>query len=93
MTKLLDYFDPAAEFGGDLVAALRRVQARSLVLSFSTDWRFTTARSLEVVHAMMKAGGEVSFAEIDAEFGHDSFLMPVPDYLRVFGAYMLGIPT
>jgi homoserine O-acetyltransferase len=93
MTKLLDYFDPAAEFGGDLVAALRRVQARSLVLSFSTDWRFTTARSLEVVHAMMKAGGDVSFAEIDAEFGHDSFLMPVPDYLRVFGAYMLGIPT
>ena len=93
MTKLLDYFDPAAEFGGDLVAALRRVQARSLVLSFSTDWRFTTERSLEVVHAMMKAGGEVSFAEINAAFGHDSFLMPVPDYLRVFGAYMLGIPT
>jgi homoserine O-acetyltransferase len=93
MTKLLDYFDPAAEFGGDLVAAFRRVQARSLVLSFSTDWRFTSARSLEVVHAMMKAGVEVSFAEIKAEFGHDSFLMPVHDYLRVFAAYMEGIPT
>ena len=91
MTKLLDYFDPASEFDGDLVAAYRRVQARCLVLSFSTDWRFTSARSLEVVHAMMKAGAEVSFAEIEAEYGHDSFLMPVPDYLNIFGAYMRAI--
>ena len=93
MTKLLDYFDPAVDFGGDLVAAYKRIKARSLVLSFSTDWRFTTARSREVVQAMVRAGVDVSFAEISAEFGHDSFLMPVPDYMNVFGAYMTGIRT
>ncbi len=93
MTKLLDYFDPAAEFDGDLVQAYRRIQARNVVISFSSDWRFNTARSLEVVHAMLRAGVDVSFAEIRTEFGHDSFLMPVPDYLRVFGAYMGSIET
>ncbi len=93
MTKLLDYFDPAAEFDGDLVQAYRRIQARNVVISFSSDWRFNTARSLEVVHAMLRAGVDVSFAEIRTEFGHDSFLMSVPDYLRVFGAYMGSIET
>jgi len=93
MTKLLDYFDPAADYGGDLVEALRRVRAASLVLSFSSDWRFTTARSLEVVYALMRAGADVSFAEIRTEYGHDSFLMPIPDYLRLFGAYMESIET
>ena len=93
MTKLLDYFDPAATHGGDLVEAFRRIEARSLVLSFSTDWRFTTARSLEVVHALMRAGAQVSFTEIEADFGHDSFLMPIKDYLRLFSAYMGSIST
>jgi homoserine O-acetyltransferase len=93
MTKLLDYFDPADDYDGDLVAAFKRIQARSLVVSFSTDWRFTTARSREVVRAMVRAGVDVSFTEINAEFGHDSFLMPVPDYMNVFGAYMTGIET
>jgi len=93
MTKLLDYFDPAADHDGDLVAAFRHIRASSLVMSFSTDWRFTTARSLEVVHALMKAGANVSFAEVQADFGHDSFLMPIDDYLRVFSAYMGSIST
>jgi homoserine O-acetyltransferase len=93
MTKLLDYFDPAADYGDDLVDAFRRIQASNLVLSFSTDWRFTTARSLEVVHALMRAGANVSFAEVTSEFGHDSFLMPVPDYIKVFSAYMGSIDT
>jgi len=93
MTKLLDYFDPASEYGGDLVSAYKRIKARNLVISFSTDWRFNTARSREVVQAMVRAGVDVSFAEINTEFGHDSFLMPVPEYLKVFGAYMKGIST
>ncbi len=93
MTKLLDYFDPAADYGGDLVAAYKHIKARSLVLSFSTDWRFNTARAREVVQAMVRAGVDVSFAEISTTFGHDSFLMPVPDYLNVFGAYMQAVST
>ena len=91
MTKLLDYFDPAADYDGSLVAACRQIQARCLVLSFSTDWRFTTARAREVVHALLEAEVEVSFADIDAQFGHDSFLMAIPDYLRVFETFMGSI--
>ena len=93
MTKLLDYFDPAADYDNDLVAAYQRISGRNLVVSFSTDWRFTTARSREIVQAMVRAEVDVSFAEINTEFGHDSFLMPVSDYLGVFGAYMKGIST
>jgi homoserine O-acetyltransferase len=93
MTKLLDYFDPAAPFDGSLVEAFRRIRAHSLVLSFSSDWRFNTARSREVVTGLLEARRDVSFAEIRAQFGHDSFLMPVPDYLRLFTAYMRSIAT
>ncbi len=93
MTRLLDYFDPATEFGGDLVQAYRHIQARNLVISFSSDWRFSTARALEVVHTMIRAGVDVSFAEIRSEFGHDSFLMPVDEYIDVFSAYMGSIRT
>ena len=93
MTKLLDYFDPAADYDGDLVAAYQRISGRNLVVSFSTDWRFATARSREIVQAMVRAEADVSFVEINTEFGHDSFLMPIPDYLGVFGAYMKGIST
>ena len=93
MTKLLDYFDPAEPYGGSLVEAFRRIRAHSLVLAFSSDWRFTTARSREVVTALLEARRDVSFAEIGTEFGHDSFLMPVPGYLHVFRAYMQSITT
>ncbi len=93
MTKLLDYFDPAADYNDDLVAACRRIQARCLVLSFSTDWRFTTARARELVQAMLKAKVEVSFTDIHAQFGHDSFLMEIPDYMRVLTAFMQSIKT
>ena len=85
--------EQSADYGGDLVAAYKQIKARSLVLSFSTDWRFNTARAREVVQAMVRAGVDVSFAEISTTFGHDSFLMPVPDYLNVFGAYMQAVST
>ncbi len=91
MTKLLDYYDPAADYNGSLVSACRQIQARCMVMSFSTDWRFTTARSREIVQALMEAEVEVSFADIEAQFGHDSFLMDIPDYLRVFGTFMQSI--
>ena len=59
MTKLLDYFDPAADYGDDLIAACRQIQSRCLVLSFSTDWRFTTARARELVYALVKQAAPV----------------------------------
>jgi homoserine O-acetyltransferase len=88
MTRALDYFDPAWESGGDLAEALAPAQCEFLVLSFSTDWRFSPARSEEMVNAMISARKKVSYAEIDAPWGHDAFLIPTPRYTDIFTAYM-----
>ena len=88
MTRALDCFDPAAEFGGDLVAALAQAEAAFLVLSFTTDWRFSTSRSKEIVDALIAARKRVASAVIESEHGHDSFLLPLPRYISIFKAYM-----
>jgi homoserine O-acetyltransferase len=88
LTKTLDYFDPAADFGHDLVTAVARAQARFLVISFSSDWRFAPARSREIASALLKARKEVSYVEVESEQGHDSFLMPIPHYHAVLRAYL-----
>ena len=83
ITKALDYFDPAAAHGGDLSMALAPAQARFLVVSFTSDWRFTPARSREIVKALLDNRRDVSYLEIDAPHGHDAFLM---DDARYFAA-------
>ncbi len=88
MTRALDYFDPGREYGDDLVAAFRRATASYLILSFTTDWRFSPARSREIVQALVRARRNVSYANIEAAQGHDAFLLPIPRYLEVFGNYM-----
>ncbi len=88
MTKALDYFDPAAAHGNDLAKALAAVTARFLVISFTSDWRFPPARSREIVRALLDRNQDVTYAEVDADQGHDAFLMPVPQYLRVLGGYL-----
>lgn len=88
MTRALDYFDPAYEHAGDLAKALAPAQCEYLVLSFSTDWRFSPERSEEMVNAMISARKKVSYAEIDAPWGHDAFLIPTPRYTDIFTAYM-----
>ncbi|MEE4659783.1 MAG: homoserine O-acetyltransferase [Halieaceae bacterium] len=88
MTQALDYFDLAREYNGDPVEAFKRARAAFLVLSFSSDWRFSPARSREIVDALLAAGRSVSYAEIEADQGHDAFLLPIPRYLQVFDAYM-----
>jgi len=87
MTKALDYFDPAQDYGDDLSRALAHVQAKFMVISFTSDWRFSPARSREIVRALLDGDKEVSYAEIKATQGHDAFLMPIPHYLDVFSAY------
>jgi len=91
ITKILDYFDPASEYDNSLSAALAKVQAEFLVISFSSDWRFSPARSREIVKALLDNRKKVSYAEIDVIEGHDSFLMPIPHYQQVFQAYMQRI--
>lgn len=91
MTRALDYFDPAAEHGGDLSAALARAKADFLVVSFTSDWRFSTARSREIVQALLDNELSVSYAEVTAAHGHDAFLMPDPHYHNILRAYFQNI--
>jgi len=87
ITRALDYFDPAREFGGDLSAALARAKAAFLLVSFSTDWRFSPARSREMVRALLNNRRAVSYAEIDAPHGHDAFLLDDARYLALVRSY------
>lgn len=88
MTKALDYFDPAADFNDDLAAALAQAKAKFMLVAFTTDWRFSPERSREILDALVSAGKEVSYAEVDAPQGHDAFLIPIPRYMEIFRAYM-----
>jgi homoserine O-acetyltransferase len=91
ITKALDYFDPAAEFGGDLSAALARAQAAFLLVSFKSDWRFAPARSREIVRALLDNRRILSYVELDAPGGHDAFLMDDARYHGALGAYFDNI--
>jgi homoserine O-acetyltransferase len=91
MTKALDYFDPAYHYNGNLAAALARAQAKFLVASFSTDWRFSPSRSREIVFALMHNRRRVAYAEIDCDAGHDSFLLDDAHYHSVLRAYLENI--
>jgi len=90
-TKALDYFDPAYAYGGDLAAAFARARASFLVASFTTDWRFSPARSREIVFALMHNRRRVAYAEIDCDAGHDSFLLDDAHYHAVLRAYLENI--
>ncbi len=87
ITRALDYFDPASAFGGDLSAALARATAKFLLVSFTTDWRFSPARSREIVKALLDNQRDVSYAEIDAPHGHDAFLLDDERYMGVVRSY------
>jgi homoserine O-acetyltransferase/O-succinyltransferase len=87
ITRALDYFDPAREYDGNLSAALARATARFLLVSFTTDWRFSPARSREIVKALLDNGRDVSYAEIDAPHGHDAFLLDDARYHAAVRSY------
>ena len=91
ITRALDYFDPAREFEGNLSSALSRAQAKFLVVSFTTDWRFSPKRSREIVKALLDNQREVSYAEIDAPHGHDAFLLDDARYMGVVSSYFDSI--
>lgn len=87
ITRALDYFDPASAFGGDLSAALAKATAKFLLVSFTTDWRFSPVRSREIVKALLDNQRDVSYAEIDAPHGHDAFLLEDERYMGVVRSY------
>lgn len=91
MTRALDYFDPALNYGGDLSAALANVKAKFLVVSFTSDWRFSPARSKEIVKALLDNEISVRYAEVTAAHGHDAFLMPDPHYHAIMRSYLAKV--
>jgi len=93
MTKVLDYFDPARDYDNDLSAAFHCVKANFLVLSFSSDWRFSPERSRSIVKALLDNNLNVSYAEIASRHGHDSFLMKDDHYHQLVRSYMNNITT
>ena len=87
ITRALDYFDPAADYSGNLAQALAQASAQFLVVSFTSDWRFSPGRSREIVKALLDNNLNVSYAEIDAPHGHDAFLLDDPRYMGMVEAY------
>jgi len=93
MTKALDYYDPAATYDGDLSVAFKNIKADFLVLSFTSDWRFSPERSRDIVKALLDNEINVSYAQITSSHGHDSFLMETTYYHQLVQAYMNNIST
>ena len=88
ITKMLDYFDLAREYDHDPVAAFSHAQCKFLVVSFSSDWRFSPARSREITDALIAAGKDVSYIAIESDHGHDAFLLPNQRYQQALGLYL-----
>ena len=91
ITRILDYFDLAREYDNNPVNAFSQALCDFLVVSFTTDWRFAPERSREITDALIDAGKNVCYAEVDAPEGHDAFLLPIPRYLELFHTYMQRI--
>ncbi len=91
ITRAMDYFDLAEEHGGHLAAAFRASRARFCLISFDTDWLYPTAESRSIVHAMNAAGAAASFVELSSPFGHDAFLLDVPELNRVVDGFLRAV--
>lgn len=88
MTRALDYYDPALAFNGNLSATMAQAKAKFLVVSFTSDWRFSPARSREIVKALLDNELSVKYAEVTAAHGHDAFLMPDKHYHDILRTYL-----
>jgi len=90
ITRAMDYFDLAAEHGGQLAAAFRGTRTRFCVVSFTSDWLFPTRESRAIVHALNAAAANVSFVEIETDKGHDAFLLDEPEMFKVLQGFVDG---
>ncbi len=88
MTKALDYFDPSVDYEGDLSKAFAHSDCKFFLMSFTSDWRFPPERSRELVENLLRTNREVSYIEIEADQGHDAFLLPIPRYIDAFRNYL-----
>jgi homoserine O-acetyltransferase len=90
LTRAMDYFDLAADYGDVLANAFKRTPTRFCVVSFTSDWLFPTPESREVMHALNAAGARVSFAEIATDKGHDAFLLDEPELFAIVRGFLDG---
>src|SRR5438105_4186074 len=90
LTRAMDYFDLAADYGGVLARAFKDTPTRFCVVSFTSDWLFPTSESRAIVHALNAAGARVSFAEIVTDKGHDAFLLEAPELFAIVRGFLEG---
>jgi len=90
ITRAMDYFDLAADCGGDLAAAFKGARTRFLLASFTSDWLFPTTESRTIARALNRAGANVSFVEFPTDKGHDAFLLDEPDFHRTLAGFLKG---
>ncbi len=90
ITRAMDYFDLAADAGGDLAASFKGTRTRFLLASFTSDWLFPTTQSRTIARALNRAGANVSFVEFPSDKGHDAFLLDEPDFHRTLGGFLRG---
>jgi homoserine O-acetyltransferase len=91
ITRAMDYFDLVAEFDNDLARAYRDIEARFLLVSFTSDWLFPTSESKEVVRALNRAAANVSFVEIQSDRGHDAFLLDEPELFQIVDGFLTSV--
>jgi homoserine O-acetyltransferase len=88
MTRAMDYFDLAADYGGVLAEAFRDAKARFCLVSFTSDWLFPTVENKRIAHALNASGASVSFVEIESDRGHDAFLLDEPELHEVMSGFL-----
>ena len=91
ITRAMDYFDLALDYGGGLSSVFGSTRTRFCLISFSSDWLFPTSESRQIVHALNAAAANVSFVEIVSDKGHDAFLLDEPEFLRVMRGFLDGL--
>jgi homoserine O-acetyltransferase len=90
ITRAMDYFDLAADYGGSLPKAFAGTKTRFCLVSFTSDWLFPTAESRAVVHALNAVAANVSFVEIETDKGHDAFLLDEPEFFATLSGFLEG---
>jgi homoserine O-acetyltransferase/O-succinyltransferase len=88
ITRAIDYFDLAEEFGGHLANAFTGTKTRFCLISFDSDWLYPTSESKSIAHALNAAGAAVSFVELSSPFGHDAFFLDLPELDQVISGFL-----
>jgi len=88
ITRAMDYFDLAADYGGVLAEAFKGSKTRFCLVSFTSDWLFPTIENKRIAHALNAAGANVSFVEIESDRGHDAFLLDEPELFDTIHGFL-----